>query len=152
MTRSSTFSAAFAPTRTLLVTLPTGGDLLEEIERAVVDHGIDFCGVEAIGSLSRAAMTYYDQAAHEDRLIDLDRPLMLLHLTGTALRSAEGAEVHCHLVVGDESGGAFGGDLSPGCIVYSCELILRELKGPAILKESDERTGLSHFRIADADS
>ncbi len=145
-------SAAFTTGSTILITPPFGSDLLEEIERAVMDRDLDFCRIETIGSLSKAALTYYDQAAHQDRLIEFDRPLMLLHLVGTALRSSDGMEVHCHLVLGDELGAAFGGDLSPGCIVYSCEMMLQELTGPSIRRITDEDTGLSRFRAIDAAS
>ena len=89
-------------------------------------------------------MTYYDQSTQGDRQIDVDRPMMLVNAVGTALRSDAGVDVHCHLVLGDALGMASGGDLSPGCVVFSCELILQELAGPPLARALDEATGLSH--------
>ncbi len=143
---SQAAAASFTVGRTLLITLQRGRDLLEEIERLVAENDIAFCRIEGVGSLARASMTYYDQSIQEDRDIEVDRPVMLVTMTGTALRSDEGVEVHCHLVLGDALGAASGGDLSPGCTVFSCELILQELVGPRMARALDEATGLSHLQ------
>lgn len=145
-------AASFAVGRTLVTSLPGGSDLLEEIERLVLANDIDFCRIEGIGSLARARMTYYDQSAREDREIEVDRPMMLASVSGTALRSVEGVEVHGHLVLADALGMASGGDLSPGCVVFSCELLLQELTGPRMVRAIDESTGLSPLRPASTGS
>ena len=144
--------ASFTVGRALFTTLPKGSDLLEEIERLVLENDIDFCRIEGIGSLARATMTYYDQSTQGDRQIDVDRPMMLVNAIGTALRSDAGVDVHCHLVLGDALGMASGGDLSPGCVVFSCELILQELAGPPLARALDEATGLSHLTWAQTDA
>lgn len=137
--------AALTVQRTLVATPPRGSDLLEEIECLVLENSIGFCRLEGIGSLTRASMTYYDQSLQEDRDIAVDRPVMLVNLSGTALRSGDAVEVHCHLVLGDAVGMATGGDLSPGCEVFSCEVILQELAGPTMVRALDEETGLMHL-------
>jgi len=144
-------AASFTTGRALVATLPKGSDLLEEIQRLVSENGVEFCRIEGIGSLVRATMTYYDQSAQGDRQIDVDRPMMLVNAVGTALRSDAGVDVHCHLVLGDALGVASGGDLSPGCVVFSCELILQELAGPALTRTLDEATGLAHLTVVEAD-
>jgi predicted DNA-binding protein with PD1-like motif len=137
--------------RTLVAALDSGSDLLEEIERLVRENGIVFCAVSGIGSLAESRVTYYDQAAQEDREIVFERPLMLVTLSGTVLRSDGDVHSHCHLVLGDAAGLAFGGDLSPGCIVYSCELRLLELVGPRIARAPNAATGLSQFVFGKGD-
>lgn len=144
-------AVTFTVRRTLVATPPSGSDLLEQIERLVIESGFDFCRLEGIGSLTRARMTYYDQALQEDRDIAVDRPVMLVTLTGTALRSGDAVQVHGHLVLGDALGMASGGDLSPGCEVFSCELILQELTGPPMTRAIDEGTGLMHLGLAQGD-
>jgi len=144
--------ASFEVGRTLVVSLPGGSDLLGQIEGLVLANSIDFCRIEGIGSLSGARMTYYDQSALEDREIEVDRPMMLASVSGTALRSGEGVEVHCHLVLADALGMASAGDLSPGCVVFSCELLLQELNGPRMVRAIDASTGLSPLRSANASS
>lgn len=141
-------AAPFEVGRTLVTSLPAGSDLLQEIQDLVLANGIDFCRIEGIGSLARARMTYYDQSAREDREIEVDRPMMLAGLSGTALRSTDGVEVHGHLVIADALGMASGGDLSAGCVVFSCELLLQELIGPPMVRAIDESTGLSPLRPA----
>jgi predicted DNA-binding protein with PD1-like motif len=46
---------------------------------------------------------------------------------------------------------ASGGDLSPGCVVFSCELILQELAGPSMARALDPATGLSPLGPAQDD-
>jgi predicted DNA-binding protein with PD1-like motif len=144
-------AVSFTVGRALVTTLPKGSDLLEEIERLVLENDIGFCRIEGIGSLARATMTYYDQSTQGDRQIDVDRPMMLVNAIGTALRSDAGVDVHCHLVLGDALGMASGGDLSPGCVVFSCELILQELAGPSMARSLDPATGLSPLGPAQVD-
>ena len=110
--------AFFESGRTLIATLDKGSDLLEEIERLVRENGIAFCALTGIGSLAESRVTYYDQVARRDREISFERPMMLVTLSGTILRSDGEVHSHCHLVLGDSLGMAFGGDLSRGCIVY----------------------------------
>ena len=151
MSAQAAHATSFTVGRTLVATPRKGTDLLEEIERLVLENDIAFCRIEAIGSLDRAAMTYYDQSVQGDKEIDVDRPVMLLTASGTALRSDAGVQVHCHLVLGDALGMASGGDLSPGCVVFSCELILQELVGPAMARALDPATGLTPLGPAQAD-
>jgi len=151
MSARAAHATSFAVGRTLVTTPRKGTDLLEEIERLVLENDIAFCRIEAIGSLDRAAMTYYDQSTQGDKEIDLDRPVMLLTASGTALRSDADVQVHCHLVLGDALGMASGGDLSPGCVVFSCELILQELVGPAMARALEPATGLFPLGPAQTD-
>jgi uncharacterized protein len=151
MSAQAAHATSFTLGRTLVATPQKGTDLLEQIERLVLENDIAFCRIEAIGSLDRAAMTYYDQSARGDKEIDVDRPVMLLTAAGTALMSDAGVQVHCHLVLGDALGMASGGDLSPGCVVFSCELIVQELVGPAMTRVLDPATGLTPLGSAQAD-
>ena len=131
--------------RTTLASLDRGSDLLTEIERLVRENDIDFCEVSGIGSLDQARVTYYDQVAQEDLEIAFDRPMMLIALAGTVLREGAEIQAHGHVVLGDASGAAFGGDISPGCLVFSCELILTELSGSPVTRRQDDATGLARL-------
>ena len=137
--------ASFELGRTTLASLDRGSDLLTEIERLVRENDIDFCEVSGIGSLDQARVTYYDQVAQEDLEIAFDRPMMLIALAGTVLREGAEIQAHGHVVLGDASGAAFGGDISPGCLVFSCELILTELSGSPVTRRQDAATGLARL-------
>ena len=151
MTTTAVGGAWFAPGRRLVATLDRGTDLQEELERLALENDLALCEVTGIGSLAASTVTYYDQASQTDRELVFERPLMLLGLSGTVLRADDGMQAHCHLVLGDASGEACGGDLSPGCVVFSCEVVLTELVGPAAARVEDEATGLSHFVFGEAD-
>ena len=139
--------AEFTTGRTVVVSLEQGSDLLDEIGRLAAAHALAFCRLSAIGSLAGARMTYYDQEAKEDLEILFDEPMMLVVLAGTALVTDGEVETHAHLVLANEHGVAYGGDISSGCTVFSCELLMQELVGPSVSRRVDERTGLARLTI-----
>jgi predicted DNA-binding protein with PD1-like motif len=145
MSASDAREAVYTARRTVVAALDRGTDLLEEIERLVRENDLAFCRVSGLGSLAAARVTYYDQAAKEDRDIVFEQPMMLVTLTGTVLRAGGDIEAHCHLVVGDERGVSYGGDLSPGCVVFSGELMFIELVGPPVSRRTDDGTGLARL-------
>jgi predicted DNA-binding protein with PD1-like motif len=140
-------SAEWRTGRCVTASLDADSDLQTEIERLAVLHAVAFGEVRAIGSLDRVAVTYYDQAAKEDRDIVLERPMMLLAAAGTVVAGEQGPQAHVHLTVADETGVASGGDLSPGCLVFSVELVLQELLGGQVSRRSDATTGLARLHF-----
>jgi uncharacterized protein len=133
--------------RRVVASLESGTDLLGEIERLAAEHRISFGEVRGIGSLDHACVSFYDQTAKMDRELRFDRPMMLLALAGTVLEEDDRAGAHCHVVLADDSGRAFGGDISAGCRVFSCELVIEELSAGAISRQVDAATGLARFRF-----
>lgn len=140
-------SPAFATGRTAVTSLDRGSDLLDEIERLVAANDLAFCRLSAIGSLAAARLTYYDQEAQEDIEIAFDEPMMLVTLAGTAVRAGEEVQTHAHLVLANEHGVAYGGDLSPGCTVFSCELLVQELTGHPVSRRTEPDTGLERLTV-----
>jgi len=141
-------AATYQCGKVVVAALDKGSDLLLELQQLVLANDLGFCHVSGIGSLDEARMTYYAQDAKEDRDVVVDRPMMLAGLDGTAFRSRDEVSVHAHLVVSDESGAAFAGDLSPGCIVFSCEVVLTELVGPPVCRRTDAVTGLERLAFS----
>jgi uncharacterized protein len=141
-------SATFQPGRVTVAALDRGSDLLSEIERLVRENDIEFCALSGIGSLDSARVTYYDQEKQEDREVAFERPMMLITVDGTAMREGAEVQTHGHVVLGDASGAAFGGDISPGCVVFSCELVMTELVGPRVGRRQDPATGLERLRLS----
>jgi len=132
--------------RCLVASLDHGSDLLAEIERIATEHDVCFADVRGIGSLERAVVTFYDQATKEDKELVFERPLMLLAMAGSVIGGKDGG-AHVHLILADDSGRVVGGDLSPGCRVYSAELMLTELTGAPASREVDQETGLARLRF-----
>ena len=141
-------AAAYQCGNVVLVALDKGSDLLLELQRLVLANEISFCHLSGIGSLNQTRMTYYAQDVKQDRDIVLDRPMMLSALSGTAFRDGDEVSVHAHIIVSEESGGAFAGDLSSGCEVFSCEVILTELLGPPVARSTDVATGLARLAFS----
>ena len=133
----------------VVAVLDKGNDLQQELERLVLAADIAFCHVSGIGSLDRVRMTYYDQDVKQDRDIVLDHPVMLAAMTGTAFARGDEVAVHAHIVLSEGSGTAYGGDLSLGCRVFSCQLVLTELLGPSVGRSQDAGTGLARLTFPD---
>ena len=147
MDRRDETSTAFATGRTVVAALDRGSDLLAEIEQLVTASDLAFCRLSAIGSMVAARLTYYDQVAQDDIEIVFDEPMMLVTLAGTVLAADGEVQTHAHLVLANEHGVAYGGDLSPGCIVFSCELLAQELVGPPLSRRTDPSTGLARLAV-----
>jgi len=147
MDRRDETNPAFATGRTIATSLDSGSDLLEEIERLIAANDLAFCRLSAIGSLVAARLTYYDQVAQEDIEIAFDEPMMLVTMAGTAMGAGAEVQTHAHLVLANEHGVAYGGDLSPGCVVFSCELLAQELLGHPVSRRADPDTGLERLTV-----
>lgn len=134
--------------RRVVASLGRGCDLLHEIERLADEHNVGFGEVRGIGSLDRAAVSYYDQQAKADRELAFEKPMMLLALAGTVLEENGSTGAHVHVVLADESGRAFGGDVSVGCRVFSCELVIEELSTGQVSRRVDAATGLARLQFS----
>jgi len=129
-------------TGTFMGRLKHGGDLLEELTAICREKQIELGRVSAIGAVSKATLAYYDQVGREYRPVTIDRHLEITALLGNiSLRDGEPI-VHAHLTLADENGGAFGGHLSPGTIIFACEVVIDVFNGPKLERGHDEKTGL----------
>jgi predicted DNA-binding protein with PD1-like motif len=133
--------------RRVMASLERGADLLGEIERLANERHMSFAEVRGIGSLDQASVSYYDQVARKDRELTFERQMMLLSLAGTVLEQDGKAAAHVHVVLSDDSGAAYGGDISSGCRVFSCELVFEELKTGAVSRRVDDATGLARLQF-----
>lgn len=128
--------------RTFIGRLDHNGDLIEEITTFCRDNHITLATVSAIGAVRKSRLAYYNQKTQKYEFYNLDQPMEILHLTGNiSLRNGEPI-VHAHVTLSDDKGNTFGGHLSPGTIIFSCECIIQEFDGPKLVRSVDEPTGL----------
>jgi uncharacterized protein len=122
--------------------LQRGFDLLDGLTRICVEKNIKLGWIEALGAVSKARITYYDQETREYRSIDLDKELELTALVGNVSLKDEKPVVHAHVTLADETGRAYGGHLASGTTVFACEYILRVFDAPTLTRAYDADTGL----------
>jgi len=130
------------PGNILMGRLRQGDDLLEGLTEVCARENVTLGRIEAIGSVRRARLGYYDQQAREYRHFTLNEPLEISSLQGNVSVKEGAPFVHAHLVLSGRGGESRGGHLAPGTEVFACEFLIEVLKGPGLLRRHDDATGL----------
>lgn len=128
--------------REFLVRMDHNADLLGSIIDLANSNEITLGIFTGIGALKEAEISYYDQARKEYIKNKLDGPLEIANLVGNI--SIKEAEIfaHAHATLSERSGKTYSGHFEKGKI-FACELYLRELEGPRLVRSYDDITGLS---------
>jgi uncharacterized protein len=123
--------------------LETGSDLVEEIERFCVEHGVVAAQVTVIGAVRRARYAYYEQDDKRYRELESETHHEIVGFTGNISLRDDRPFLHAHATFADASGACVGGHLLPGCEVFVAEVMIREITGISLVRMPDEATGLS---------
>ena len=123
--------------------LDTGSDLLEEIERFCVEHGVLAAQVTVIGAVRRARYAYYEQNDRRYRELESHSHHEIVGFTGNVSLKEDRPFLHAHATFADADGETVGGHLLRGCEVFAAEIMIRELAGVTLVRSHDEVTGLA---------
>jgi predicted DNA-binding protein with PD1-like motif len=123
--------------------LETGNDLVDEIERFCVEHGVVAAQVTVIGALRRARYAYYEQGDKRYRELESDTHHEIVGFTGNISLRDDRPFLHAHATFADAEGACVGGHLLPGCEVFAAEVMIREISGISLVRTHDEATGLA---------
>jgi predicted DNA-binding protein with PD1-like motif len=129
--------------KTIAVRLHDGQDLLEEIQRLVMEHDVQ-AGIilSAVGSLKTSKI----RVPVIDGEIKYINPanLEIDNLQGTV--SVDGC--HLHISVSDVEGVVSGGHVKSGCVIRTtCELVIGILDDTSFYRLFDEQTGFDELVI-----
>ncbi len=139
-----------APTRLHGLQLKPGHDLLDEITRMFDLRDLSFAVVvSAVGSLAVARIRPAVASELPAEVIELERELEIMSLTGTLIRGKRSSS-HLHLAVADSAGHMTGGHLKKGCqIRLGAKIVLASTKeidfeepaaGPSLAVRPDRRS------------
>lgn len=131
--------------------LGPGCDLLKSLEEIVKRENIQSgLVISGAGSLSQVTLRNVRLFPDEFPIQDRNRiytpkkePLELLSLAGNIARKDGEVSIHCHVTVssGLDDGGAYGGHLIEGCLVFSyCEVVIAEITGLKMKRNIDPET------------
>ncbi|MEK6571996.1 MAG: PPC domain-containing DNA-binding protein, partial [Bacteroidota bacterium] len=123
--------------------VPTGADLYESISKICTEEDVKIGKVTALGAVSQAAIAYYDQKKKKYQPITFKKHLEILNCTGNVSLKDGKPFVHVHATFSDRIGNVFGGHLTPGTIVFACEVTIEELEGKGLDRKLDDKTGLN---------
>jgi uncharacterized protein len=123
--------------------LPTGSDLVEEIERFCAEQSIIAGWVSMVGAVRHVAYAFYEQ--NDKRYLELasDTHHELSSFVGNVSLRDGKPFLHAHGSFADESGAIVGGHLLRGTEVFVGEVQISELRDVSLVRTFDELTGLA---------
>ena len=133
----------FHSKRIFMGQIPTGADLYESISKICIEEDVKIGKVTALGAVSQAEVAYYDQIKKKYQPVTFKKHLEILNCTGNVSLKDGKPFVHVHATFSDRKGNVFGGHLTPGTIVFACEVTIEELEGKGLDRKPDDKTGLN---------
>jgi predicted DNA-binding protein with PD1-like motif len=116
------------------VSLERGEDLLEGLNAAVGQLGIEAGTLQIIGGLEEAVLGYFDPETTEYVVTRTGHVEIDAGLGNISLRDGE-PFIHLHLTVSGRDGNAQGGHAMEGCRAYVVEAYFRKLGGPPPVRQ-----------------
>jgi uncharacterized protein len=129
-------AAAFA-------SLARGEDLLEGLNAAVRDLGLEAATLQLIGGLERAVVGYFDRESGEYLPTSTGHVEVTCGLGNVSLRDGD-PFIHLHLTLSRPDGSCVGGHAMAGCRVFVVEAYFRRLDGPPPVRK--EMPGM-HLKV-----
>ena len=119
------------------ISLERGEDLMEGLNAAIAELGLEAGTLQVIGGLEKGVVGYFDPEAGEYREITTGHVEISSGLGNVSLREGR-PFIHLHLVLSGPEGSTVGGHAMPGCRAYVVEAYVRALAGPAPVRQSVE--------------
>jgi uncharacterized protein len=127
--------------RCFAVVLETGEEATEKLLAFARSSQVDGATFTGIGAFSSAVLGFFDLDRKEYDRIKLDEQLELVSLIGNFAAQDGETKLHCHVVVANRKGHAFGGHLLEGYVRPTLEAVV--IDTPAHLRRTtDPATGL----------
>ena len=131
------------PGRIFIGRLPTGSDLVEEIEAFCLEHSIVAGWVSVVGAVRRSAYAYYEQSEQRYAELSSDQHHEISGFVGNVSLRDDRPFLHAHATFAEHSGDAVGGHLVRGNEVFVAEVQITELTDVSLIRTFNEETGLA---------
>lgn len=132
--------------REFLCRLPYDSDLLPALKDLAKKIGVKTGVFVLLGALKNATLLYYIQNEKKYIKLTFNSPLEIVSGIGNISIMNDDLIIHAHVVLADKEGRCYGGHLTEGSKIFSCEVYLKELS-PTIQRKYDGITGLNLFNI-----
>ena len=116
------------------VSLERGEDLLEGLNGAVEELGVEAGTLQVIGGLEEATVGYFDPKSGEYRKIPTGHVEISSGLGNVSIRDGK-PFIHLHLVLSGPDGTCLGGHAMEGCRAFVVEAYVRALGGPPPVRQ-----------------
>ncbi|MBI4260115.1 MAG: DNA-binding protein [Actinobacteria bacterium] len=125
------------------VRLERGDDLLERLNAAAAELGMEAATLQIVGAVERLRVAYYRQDTKEYEIHEHDAPHEISGGVGNVSLKDGKPFVHIHVTGSGADGKAVAGHLVDGTRVFLIEAYLRRLAGPPPVRELEEDLGLA---------
>jgi uncharacterized protein len=124
--------------------LQRGADIINSLQQFCSDKAITTAWVQALGAVSKATISYYDQMNHQYFLKEVSGEYEIVSCSGNISLKDEKPFAHLHIVLSDTNYGCLAGHLMPGTVeVFACEFSLTAYAGEPFKRFPDKSTGLA---------
>jgi predicted DNA-binding protein with PD1-like motif len=128
--------------RGFVARLPTGSDLIGEIERFCLEHDVLAAQVTAIGAVRHASFATYNQEEKRYHELESSTHGEIVGFVGNVSIRDDRPFLHAHASFADATGATVGGHLVGRTEVFMVEVMIREVTGVSLVRTFDETTGL----------
>jgi predicted DNA-binding protein with PD1-like motif len=126
-----------------LIRLERGEEALESLRGFADRYRIGFAVIQAIGTLERITLGYYDAVSKTYQDKTLDEPLEVLNLNGNIAKGEDGERiVHAHVTVSRPDYTTLGGHVVEATVGPTMEVVV-ETTPLTIRRRHDPNTGLN---------
>lgn len=133
--------------RVVVVGLRPGEDLTSKILSVAQERNVDYAIVQAIGTLSRVVLGFYDGGSKSYLKKEIVGHLELVSCIGSLAKDPDGKPLlHIHASVADSEMRVLGGHLIEATVGYLVEVYLNEVAGTELTKIHDQSLGLMVFK------
>jgi predicted DNA-binding protein with PD1-like motif len=128
--------------RCFAVVLDSDEEAVEKLLEFAKTHDISAASFTGLGALSRVTLGFFELEKQDYRHINLQEQVELVSLIGNFATEHDQVRLHCHAVVSNREGHAFGGHLLKGYVRPTLEVVV--IDSPAHLRRQiDPATGLA---------
>ncbi len=124
------------------VRLERGSDLLDSLNEAAAELGMEAATLQIVGAVERLAVAYYRQDTKEYEPHEYEAPHEISGGVGNVSLKDGEPFVHIHVTGSGADGKAVAGHLTRGTRVFLIEAYFRRLDGPAPVRQFEEDLGL----------
>ncbi|MFH1452753.1 MAG: PPC domain-containing DNA-binding protein [Armatimonadota bacterium] len=133
--------------RTIAGKMAFGADLLEELEKFVIDNDIKCGTFSIIGAVQKGSFGFFSREEKKYETVEVNEQCEILHCTGNISLRDGSPFIHAHITLSDKTGKAFGGHLVKGCVVFVGEVIIQEIVDINLVREYDKDTELYLWKL-----
>lgn len=122
-------------------------DLLQEINKLIINEDIRSGEIRLIGAVKKARFGYFEQEKRQYKYLELDEHMEIVSAIGNISLKNGKPFPHVHITLADKNGNVHGGHLMEGTKIFAAEYIILDYGENNLERVDDEFTGLQMWNL-----